>query len=225
MKRIFLSLFLLITMQTYGMDRVPDDEASAPKVSASREFLVDIKRAASCIGCYTPLRAIEDGICSILPDSARYSNILARIKFKEGLLAKRLRTNPNRVISALSINDIDHLNKHLLLIQLNVLSIGDHQGLRPLGRRAPKLGMALDESATDQYVVRRTLYSPSEEDPQVDFKKELLIDSLDLFEGRIGALLSVISVKKLSMQDRASVEQIDNSLDALRPLFQNVDVP
>jgi hypothetical protein len=68
-------------MQTYGMDRIPDDEVPAPKVSASREFLVDIKKAASYIGCYSPLRAIENGICSILPDSARYNNILARVKY------------------------------------------------------------------------------------------------------------------------------------------------
>ncbi len=227
MKRIFFSLFLLITMQTYGMEYVPSDEAPAPKVSASREFLVDIKKAANYIGCYRPLRAMEDGVCSLLSDSARYNNILARVMFKKSLLADKLSKNPDRVISALSVANIDHLHKHLLLIQLNVLSIGEHQGLKPIGRRALRFGMALNvnEDATDGYVVRSSLYSQLEEDHEFNMKKELLTDMLNQFEGKVGSVLSVIRMKKLSVHDRVSMEKIDNSLDALRPLFHNVDIP
>lgn len=214
-------------MQTYGMDRIPDDETPALKVSASREFLVDIKKAANYIGCYSPLRAMEDGVCSILSSSARYNNVLARVMFKEGLLADKLRIDPSRVVSALSFADIDRLHKHLLLIQINILNIGEHQGLKPIGRRALTLGMALNvnEDARDSYVVRRSSYSQLEGNSEFDLKKELLTDMLNQFERKVGTLLSVVRVKRLSLHDRFSMEKIDNSLDALRPLFHSVGVP
>lgn len=215
-------------MQTYGMDRILDDEAPTPKVSASREFLVDIKKAANCIGCYSPLRAIEDGVCSILSSSARYNNILARVIFKEGLLADKLRTDPSSVVSALSFADIDHLHKHLLLIQLNILNIGEHQGLKPIGRRALTFGMALNvlnENATDGYVVRGSSYSQFEGNSEFELKKELLTDMLKQFERKVGTLLSVVRVKNLSVHDKFSMEKIDNAIDTLRPLFHSVGVP
>jgi hypothetical protein len=133
--------------------------------------------------------------------------------------------NPRRVISALSFNDIEHLHRHLLLIQLNALSIGEHQGLQPVRRRVPRLGMALDK-VTDDYVVRRSpAYLPIEDSPEFDLKKEQLTNMLSQFERKVGSLLSVIKVKRLSIEDRDRMEDIDTSLRALRPLFQNAGVP
>ena len=87
------------------------------------------------------------------------------------------------------------------------------------------MALNVNEDATDGYVVRRSLYSPVESGQEFGLKQELLTDTLNQFERKVGTILSVMRVKKLSINDRASMKIIGHSLDALRPFFHNVDVP
>ena len=174
MKRIFLSLFLLITMQTYGMEYVSDDE-----VPLGRKFLIAVKEIARDIGCYTPLQAIENGLSS-MSKSYSYNDTLARVGFNATVLAPELRGQSEIISARLSTKDLGKLRDHFVRIQYHIAEIADNQGL---GAAIPFLLRVSETTENALLSAAAKVYSAlGARDMAHDSKQEMLTEMLYGFE-------------------------------------------
>lgn len=219
MKRIFFSLFLLITIQTYGMDRIPEDESLRPKISTGWKFLVAVKEIAHDIGCSTALQAIEGGLSGI-SKSYTYNNTLASVGFYSRL-APGLRSQSATISARLSTEDLGKLRDHFICIQDHISKIADRQGLSIFTPLLLKVSDTAENAILS--VAANVCSALGARDMAHDSRQEMLAEMLRNFE-RVGELTSVIKTDLFQRSEYYRMAEISSSLDGIKPILKKAKV-
>lgn len=237
MERIFLSIFLL-SVHLCGSEntsRLDDHEPPIPGVSANQRFLVGMQEIAHDLHCDWSLYAVERSL-GVLSDSYRFSSTLARVTFNACTLIPELRQRSEIISVRLSAEELNTLQHHLSIIRHHIVEIAERQGLDLHVPLLLKTAHHEDSSVLvastmvgafahhhKENILFKTFAAAAEAcgagDTAHSLKETNLSEMFHNFE-RIGPLASYINVSKFKKEDNYRTEDINCSLDKIKPIFQ-----
>jgi len=241
MKGIILSL-LVVTMHSnlvWGIMDSDDLEESKPKISATQKFFVAVQEIAHNSHFSWPLYSMEKGL-GMLSDTYRFSNTLARVTFCACVLLPDLRQKAEMISVRLSADELNELQPHLSIIRRHIIKIAERQGLEShvplLVRSAHNSDSAILTASTtvnafvDHHkddIFFRTMAAVSQSlggGDVIHYTKEKNLEEMLYNFERIGPLASYIKVSNFNKEDNFRTEDINRSLDKIRPIFEKAHV-
>lgn len=235
MRRISLSVVLLLVLQLYGQN-YQEYEDESKDIRLTQKVIVGAKEVARSLNISSLLRPIES-VFSSFSSSYKNNNVLANVTYIACVLAPEIREDSNVVSSKLKAHDLDLLHHHMVFIQSHVIELADQQHLEsavPLMLRSVNhmeramLPAYASADAAAEFckgnTVLKTFAHLAEslfetQEAIHNCKNKMLVEMLSNFE-KVGALASYIEVKKLTKADNYRIEEISKSLEVLAPIFK-----